>query len=249
MSHRDRAFEDLWNEPVSRGAPFSHNEVDSLPEAARRYLVHSIAEGTPRASAVRLSMRGEIKLKEWCPFQAEQVIQWRRGFVWRATARVHGLPVRGSDRWIDGEGAMRWKLFGVIPVVTSEGSDVSRSALGRVQVESVWLPSVLVGNEVEWEGRDPTHVGVDLALRDEHGHLELTVRDDGALSAVSIQRWGNPEGGSFHAGSFGAIAEEERTFEGFTIPTKLRVGWYFGTERFEPEGEFFRCTVERATFR
>ncbi|MDB4932300.1 MAG: hypothetical protein JWM10_4784 [Myxococcaceae bacterium] len=249
MSRRDQAFEDLWNDPAPRGAPFSPDEVAALPEGARRYLTHAVAPGTPRASAVRLSMRGSIKLGGWCPFEAEQVIRWQRGFVWRATARVHGLPVSGSDRWVDGEGAMRWKLLGLVPVVTAEGPDISRASLGRVQVEAVWLPSALLGPDVAWQARDPTHLGVDLALRDEHGHLEMTVDARGALRTVSIRRWGNPEGEAFHAVPFGAIAEDERCFEGYTIPTKLRVGWYFGTDRFEPEGEFFRCTIEHATFR
>ena len=42
---------------------------------------------------------------------------------------------------------------------------------------------------------------------------------------------------------FGGIIEEEGTFCGYTIPTRLRIGWYFGTERFESEGEFFRVTI------
>ena len=77
----------------------------------------------------------------------------------------------------------------------------------------------------------------------------MTTDARGTLRAVSIRRWGNLEGEAFHAVPFGALAEEERSFEGFTIPTKLRVGWYFGTDRFESEGEFFRCTIEGATFR
>jgi len=35
----------------------------NLPSAARLYLEHSIAPGTPLASAVRLRIRGEIKLR------------------------------------------------------------------------------------------------------------------------------------------------------------------------------------------
>jgi len=41
----------------------------------------------------------------------------------------------------------------------------------------------------------------------------------------------------------------ESTFSDYTIPTRLRIGWYFGTDRFEPYGEFSRCIVEEATYR
>jgi hypothetical protein len=48
---------------------------------------------------------------------------------------------------------------------------------------------------------------------------------------------------------FGGILEEEGTFCGYTIPTRLRIGWYFGSERFESEGEFFRATIDDAIYR
>ncbi|MHC5720684.1 MAG: hypothetical protein ACYTX0_53870 [Nostoc sp.] len=44
------------------------------------------------ASVVRLQMHGEIKLKNWIPFKAEQVICWKRGLIWNATAWMNGLP-------------------------------------------------------------------------------------------------------------------------------------------------------------
>ncbi len=43
---------------------------------------------------------------------------------------------------------MRWKLFGIVPVMRADGPDVSRSAKGRLELESLWLPSVLVGRDI-----------------------------------------------------------------------------------------------------
>ena len=57
---------------------------------------------------------------------AEQVIDWRRGFIWQASVKMMGLPIRGSDRLVDGYGAMRWKLLGLIPVMTAQGPDIAR---------------------------------------------------------------------------------------------------------------------------
>ncbi len=42
---------------------------------------------------------------------------------------------------------------------------------------------------------------------------------------------------------FGAIVEEERRFGSFVIPSKVSVGWWSGTPRFEP---FFQATVTEA---
>ena len=71
----------------------------------------------------------------------------------------------------------------------------------------------------------------------------------GRLESIELRRWGSPGGGAFRLVDFGAIIEEERTFDGYTIPTRVRVGWYFGSPRFDAEGEFFRATIEQATFR
>jgi len=77
----------------------------------------------------------------------------------------------------------------------------------------------------------------------------LTVGETGRLETVKTSRWGNPEGGEFHTVDFGAVAEEEATFHGYTIPTRLRVGWHFVNGQFESDGEFFRVTIDDVVFR
>ena len=79
--------------------------------------------------------------------------------------------------------------------------------------------------------------------------LELTIDDRGRLNAVKLPRWGNPKGAEFHYVDFGGVVEEEDTFGGYTIPTRLRIGWYFDTDRFESDGEFFRVSIDDATYR
>jgi hypothetical protein len=92
-------------------------------------------------AAVRLQMRGEIRLGEaWFPFRAEQVLTAKDEFVWAATVSMWGLPILGSDEYVAGKGAMRWKLLGLVPVAVAEGPDVSKSALGRMKAEqAIWL--------------------------------------------------------------------------------------------------------------
>src|SRR5438477_1107307 len=115
------AIDDLWKSVQPAGRAFDPARLRTIPEAARQYLQHSIAPGTPLATAVRLKMHGEIRLKDWLPFDAEEVICWDRGMIWRAAVRIHGIPIRGSDSWIDGQGAMRCRVFGVVRVVNASG--------------------------------------------------------------------------------------------------------------------------------
>jgi hypothetical protein len=244
----------LWDSAISKDRVFHADEFSDLPEAARRYLEYAIAPETAIASAVRLKMHGEIKLKSWIPFKAEQVICWEHGLIWSATAWMNSFfPIVGSDRIIDGIGAMQWKLLGLFPVMTASGSDITRSAIGRLQSESVCLPSVFCGDHVSWISTDSSHLDSSLhssfVVQGERAELDFTIDQTGRLKTFKLPRWGNPDGAEFRYVDFGGILEEDGTFCGYTIPTRLRVGWYFGTERFESEGEFFRATIYDAIYR
>jgi hypothetical protein len=243
------SLNDLWESASSGGLTFQSDGLSKLPEAAQLYLEHAISPGTRLAQAVRLCMHGEIKLQRWLPFKAEQVIVWNRGFIWSATVRMYGIPIRGSDRLLDGEGAMNWRVLGVIPVLKAFGPDITRSAAGRMAGETIWLPSILCSNDVSLTSLGSSHLHARVTIREETSELDLVIDENGRLETVKLLRWGNPGDTEFDYVDFGAIVEEENTFNGYTIPTRLRVGWHFGTDRFESEGEFFRATIDTAEFR
>jgi hypothetical protein len=248
MTIKPLSLDALWESAISQERLFSPDDFAHLPETVRRYLEHAIAPGTAIASAVRLKMHGEIKLKTWIPFTAEQVVCWDRGFIWSATAWMNRLPIVGSDRIIDGIGAMQWKMLGLFPVMTGTGADITRSAAGRFHTELLLLPSALCRNDVAWSSTETSHLHASFMAQGEQAEFDLTIDQKGRLKTAKLPRWGNPEGAEHHYVDFGAIVEEEGTFCGYTIPTRLRVGWYFGTERFESEGEFFRATIDDAIY-
>lgn len=244
------SLDELWSAPLADAPEAWTGPRSELPASARRYLSHAIAVGTPLAGVVRLRMHGEIKLGRWSPFRAEQVIHVERGMIWAASVRLFGLPVRGFDRIVDGEGAMRWKLFGFIPIVNESSPDVSRSAAGRLAAELTWLPSRLARADVDWSGSDDRVAQARLELNGEATELRLGCDESGKLESLQLKRWGNPpESPKFDYFDFGGVIEDEASFAGFTLPTRLRIGWYAGSDRFEKEGEFIRVTVEAAEYR
>jgi len=243
------SLEELWASTPPPSATCDDQALAELPPTARRYLTHAIASGAPLATAVRLRMHGEIRLGGWFRFRAEEVIRWDRGMIWRAVIRMRGLPVRGFDRLVDGRAQLRWRLLGLVPLIASAGPDVVRSAAGRLAAESVWLPSALCATAVSWTAAAAGHVRAALPVPGEIATLDLTIGDDGRLCRLALARWGNPGGGPFRALPFGGIVEEERAFGGYTIPSRLRVGWHIDGDRFEDDGEFFRVTVDAATYR
>ena len=194
-------------------------------------------------------MHGEIKLKSWNKFSAEEIIRWDRGMMWRATVRMRGMSIRGGDSFVDGQGAMRWKLFGIVPVINAAGPDITRSAAGRVNIESIWLPSVLCGNDISWTASDVSHIHARFNAHGETAEIDYTVDENGRLKTVSMPRWGNPGGGEFRYANCGGFVDQERTFGGYTIPSRMRIGWNFGADAFESEGEFFRVVIDDAIYR
>lgn len=246
---KEPSLDDLWKSAGAAKCAFDPVQLRRIPNEPRRYLEHAITAGTPLATAVRLKMHGEIKLKGWLPFSAEQVICWDRGMIWHAAVQMHGISIRGGDTYLNGQGAMRWRLFGVVPVVNASGPDVTRSVAGRVNIESIWLPSVLCNDEILWTTLEESHFHARFPAHDEIAGIDYVTDERGGLQSVNMPRWGNPEGGEFHSTNCGGFVEEEATFGGYTIPTRMRVGWHFGTERFESEGEFFRVTIDNAIYR
>lgn len=225
---------------------FPTADVDGLPEATRRWLRHAIAEGTPLHRAATLTMHGHIRIGSWRPFTARQVIVPGAAFVWHARTAILGLPVRGFDRYVAGVGEMRWRLAGVVPVMSAQDDDVSRSAAGRLAGEGALVPTAF--GVATWTADDDpdAFVGRWLIDGDEHG-VRFEVGPDGRLLRVTMDRWGDPDGRGHALHHFGVTVDAEATFHGVTMPGRFRASWWAGTDR-EAEGEFFRATVTDASF-
>lgn len=247
MAIRDLRLEELWRSaPRSRMGVFNGSAPAGIPEGARKYLEHAIAPGTRLATAVRLRMHGEIKIGNWRAFEGEEVISGDRGMVWAATASMVGLPVVGADRVVDGEGSMEWRMLDVLPVMKASGADVTRSGLGRFAAEAMtWIPSLLV-DAGKWMGEKGGRLRARMEVRGETTEMEMTTDGGGGLKEVRFNRWGNPEGQAYRLGEFRVVVDHERAFEGYTVPSRVRAGWVGAAEG---DGEFFRATIDGASYR
>lgn len=212
-------------------------DFEGLPDPARRYLRTSIPDGTPLARSVRLTMRGSIKLgRRWFRFRARELLTPHLGFVW--AARTAGI-ITGTDRLVDGHGEMDWRLAGVIPVVRAEGPDVTRSAAGRIAGEAVWIPTAMLPRfGVTWDALDDHHATASRGSSDTGVEIHYLFEDDARVRAVWLDRWGD-QGTGFGLATFGHETVRTATFDGVTIPSAGRAGWFYGTDRWE-QGEFFR---------
>jgi hypothetical protein len=228
-------------------AAFTTELTAGLPEPARRWLTHAIPAGTPQWQVAELRMRGQIRLGGWRPFTARQALAPPAGYIWAATARLWGTPVSGFDRLSSGTGQMRWRLAGLLPVMSAGGRDIACSAAGRLAAEIVLGAIRVQGSKVApGTGADSAVATMQVGKFTES--TELRVESDGRLLGVLVNRWGDPDRKGFQRVPFGVTVETETRFAGVAIPGQFRAGWWWGTDR-QPEGEFFRAEITSAEFR
>lgn len=111
------------------------------------------------------------------------------------------------------------------------------------------MPGTLLEPEVELlPGTEDRIEGIVQAHGDDP-RFWLQLSATGSVEAAGMDRWGAPDEGGYQYHSFGGIIEDEATFAGITIPTRVRMGWHFGSDRFAADGEFFRAEITSAQFR
>jgi hypothetical protein len=231
-------------QPSGTGAGFHLDQLAGLPEPIGRWLIHAIAPGTPLLTSTEVRMHGRIRLGAWRPFTATQRLTPTAGFIWAACARLFGLPVTGFDRFTHDRGQMRWRLLNLVPVMAATGPDITRSAAGRHAGELLlYTPAGALCDNVTWAPVDDRRATGRLQLGRQRMEVTLSIDPSGALTALTMARWGNPIGQSFGEYQFGANCHGEATFGGITVPRQVTAGWHCGSSRWH-DGQFIEYSID-----
>lgn len=248
----DRTVKKIWvslkSEPSN--TIFTKNMVANLDEPVQKYFLHAIKLGTPIAAGVELEMSGSFRLKpdaDWIPMQASEIISQSPGFVWKAKVGKGLGELRSADYYSKGKGKMRFSIWGLIPVVNAQNDNITRSSIGRLGCESIWLPSALLPqNGVIWKAVADNTIQANWKIDNESITLTLTIDADGKVLKLSLLRWGDKtEDGSWQYIPFGGEVKAEKTFAGYTVPSAISAGWWFGTDK---HWAFFQPIIEQAKF-
>ena len=222
---------------------FTHELLDGLDEPIRRYFIHAIREGAPLERRFRFSMDGRIRVKGvWLPFTAEQESD-RDSFVW--TARVGIGPVtvlKVSDRYEAGVGVMEGRLLGRRALFRADDENATRSAAARAALDACAFapPAVLPQFGVRWRAESDEVIVASWELPPERPEVRVRIGPDGAVRAVSAERWDRKATPDFRYIPCGGDILAERRFGDFTVPSRAEVSWWYGTARCAP---FFRVQL------
>ena len=249
--------ERAWADIAARSDPgerFDPEMISGLPDVARRYFTHAIAPGTRLTRTVELEMRGTFLLGDRAGYRtfdmsARQILRAPVEFVWMPSMRAGVMWISGSDGLLARSGWSRFWLNRLFPVVNLGPSpDLNRAAAARPAMEAIWAPAGLLPiHGVRWEEIEPSRARVTVPSGIGPVAIDLTLAGTGRVVALSTMRWtdANPEK-TFALQPFGGTVHGEATFEGFTIPTSVRIGNHFGSEDYHP---FFQAEITRARYR
>ena len=230
--------------PGAAAGAFEPGCLKALDEPVRRYFTHALAPGAPLARGMQLEMTGRIDVGFWMPFRG----RWEgdgRSFRWSVTSGPLGVPVlRVLDRFQDRHGSMDIRLRPGLRLLHAADEDTTRSAAGRAAAEAIWAPAGLLPRTgVEWHAESNEVIVATWDVPPERPQLRLGIDADGAVRTTSLMRWDGGRHGLHGYVPCGGHVLEERRFGHVTIPSRVSVGWWYGTPRYKP---FFEATITAA---
>jgi hypothetical protein len=215
--------------------------LDGLDEPVRRYLAHALPGDPGPATGVRLAMSGRIKVGAWMPFTASQRSDGR-SFTWRARVAVGSLTLLTVlDRFADGAGSVEGRLFGRRRLFGADDENTTRSAAGRAALEGVFAPMCLLPERgVTWRTEGEDLIVASWDVPPERPEVRLRIDGNGALRSASALRWGKLGRSAVGYVPCGCEVWAERRFGDLVVPSRVTVGWWFGTPRYKP---FFEAEI------
>ncbi len=226
---------------------FLPETVTALPFPAEKYLRRALQPGAPLARSADVRMRGMLRVgpDDWVPFEARQRISAERGFLWEGRVAVFGrMVMEGADWLLGDEAGIDYAVADWWPALQRRGSELARSAAGRMMVELAWLPSALTPQRGANWSRGDTHRAI-VSVPGNVTPMTVLVGDDGRLLEASVMRRRVAPDGRSSLGAYGVMVEAEARFGDFTVPSELVAAWGIGTD---DRYDFMRVFVEDITW-
>lgn len=210
-------------------------DLAGLPEPARRYFRFAGSVGRSMAWSFQARFSGRFRMDDARPWARASAIQYNaidpptRLFL--LGIRLWGLPIRGVDSYVGGQGRMRARLLGLKTVVDDATEATTVGELSTYLADLVWvMPSSLLAHDVTWKERDDR--SFDVTLRDRGRSVTGTVVLDGrdALKEfTTTDRYYAPSdpkaGGRPERTLWSMTGEDVREIEGRKVDMKVRAVW------------------------
>jgi len=228
--------------PETAQEKLSFRELDGLPAPVQRYLRTVLVDGMTIPRSARIAHAGDFLAKPpagWVPFASVEYFAANPpGFVWDARIDMApGMPAKVRDAFVNGRGEMHGAIWGVIPVISVEGTpDIAQGALTRYLAEAPWFPVALLPSRgVRWSALDEHSARATLTAGSTTVSVDFFFDVNGLVERMyCAKRMRDVNGKGVPTPWQGRM--QEYTWRGnetrmFLVPTYGEVGWLL------PEGE------------
>lgn len=212
-------------------------DLNDCPEVVCRYLTKAGVVGKAKKSLALISHNGEFRLKpnqRWYPIHGEYIFTPKvPAFIWKAKIKIFPLiSILAKDSYHSGVGRNVVKLNSFYPLANESGKELSESALGRLLIELILIPTELVPNDkLKWKAIDSNHARVTFHNSDFQVSALFEFGPDDLPVKTTIDRFGKFDGKLVRK-PFICDISDYKVFENLLIPTNIKGCWDLGSELF-----------------
>lgn len=226
----EQEIKDLFNSNEKfKNEKIKKSDIQGLPDNVQRWLKKSDVLGTERINSVRLKQKASMRLergKSWMPVNAEQYFTvGEPGFIWKARIKTGSfMHIVGRDKYYQGDGNMLIKFMSMITISDSSGPKMDQGTLLRYLAETVWFPTAVLEDYIEWKELDSRSAEATMIYGDTTASGTFEFNEDGEVVRFEADRY-RELGGSYSKERWIIDIEEHGKMNGVKIPIKGRITW------------------------
>lgn len=220
-----------------------------LPEIVQRYLKETGVVGQTMVSTVQLRQTGKIRTAPDAPWMKVKAVETYNielsEFLWYADVKMNPFVwLAGYDRFQDGHGVMKIKMYDLFSVVDASGPSIDQGGMIRYLNELMWLPMGYLHPSVSWGHGDEKSVEVSITINEMTVSGIIDFNNDALPINFTAKRFMDDGKGRSSLETWMVPIDSWREYHGVILPEHGYASWMLEDGEFQ----YIELTVEDVEF-
>jgi len=231
------------------GEIITTDHFTGLPEIVQRYLNETGVTGQKMVSTVQLRQTGKIRTAPGSPWMKVKAVETYNielsEFLWYADVKMNPIiRLTGYDRFQDGHGSMKIKMFDLFSVVDASGPSIDQGGMMRYLNELMWLPMGYLHPSVSWGYSDEKSVEVSITINETTVSGIIDFNNDALPINFTAKRYMDGEKGKPTLETWMVPIDSWREYHGVILPEHGFASWLLKDGEFQ----YIELTIEDVEF-